>query len=116
MSDSCIFCKIVAGAIPSKKIYEDDLVLAFLDIHPQAPVHALVIPKRHIVCMDDLEEADRELVGHLLERTAHVARLLNVAQNGYRTLINTRAHGGQEVDHLHVHILGGARIGPMVCR
>ncbi|MBF0439787.1 MAG: histidine triad nucleotide-binding protein [Magnetococcales bacterium] len=116
MSNTCIFCKIVAGAIPAKKIYEDDLVLAFHDIQPQAPVHALVIPKRHLVCLDDLGTEDRDMAGHLLERTAHVARELGVSQNGYRTLINTRQHGGQEVDHLHIHILGGKPIGPMVCR
>ncbi|MEO5332230.1 MAG: histidine triad nucleotide-binding protein [Magnetococcus sp. YQC-5] len=116
MSNDCIFCKIVAGQIPAKKIYEDDVVLAFHDIQPQAPVHALVIPKRHMVCLDDLTPEERLQAGTLLERTAHVARELGVAQTGYRTLINTRGHGGQEVDHLHIHILGGAAIGPMVCR
>lgn len=116
MSETCIFCRIAAGRIPSNRIYEDDLVLAFHDIHPQTPVHALVIPKRHIVCLDDLGEGDRAEAGHLLERTAHVARLLGVDRSGYRTLINTREDGGQEVDHLHVHILGGARVGPMVSR
>ncbi|NGZ07635.1 MAG: histidine triad nucleotide-binding protein [Magnetococcales bacterium] len=116
MSQECIFCKIVQGLIPAKKIYEDDVVLAFHDIRPQTPVHALVIPKRHLVCLDDLGEQDRMDAGHLLERVAHVARELGVAESGYRTLINTREHGGQEVDHLHVHILGGRRVGPMVCR
>ncbi len=115
-ADDCIFCKIVAGQIPAKKIYEDDLVLAFHDIHPQAPVHALVIPKWHIVCLDDLNSTERADAGYLLERTAHVARTLGVAQNGYRMMINTRKQGGQEVDHLHLHILGGALMGPMVCR
>ncbi|MBF0628241.1 MAG: histidine triad nucleotide-binding protein [Magnetococcales bacterium] len=116
MSSDCIFCKIVNGTIPARKIYEDDQVVAFHDIHPQTPVHALVIPKRHIVCLDDLRDEDRTMAGHLLERVAHVARELGVAAEGYRTLINTREHGGQEVDHLHIHILGGRRVGPMVCR
>ncbi|MBF0270733.1 MAG: histidine triad nucleotide-binding protein [Magnetococcales bacterium] len=116
MSQECIFCKIVQGLIPSKKIYEDEMVFAFHDIHPQTPVHALVIPKRHVACLDDLGVADRAEAGHLLERVAHVARELGVAEAGYRTLINTRDHGGQEVAHLHVHILGGRRVGPMVCR
>ncbi|MBF0588640.1 MAG: histidine triad nucleotide-binding protein [Magnetococcales bacterium] len=115
MSD-CLFCKIVAGDIPSNKIYEDAHLFAFHDINPQAPVHALVIPKRHIETLDDLTEPDRELAGHLLERTTHIARLLGVAEAGYRTMINTRSDGGQEVYHIHVHILGGKRIGPMVCR
>ncbi|MEO5345647.1 MAG: histidine triad nucleotide-binding protein [Magnetococcus sp. YQC-9] len=116
MSENCIFCKIVQGVIPAKKIYEDDRVLAFHDLHPQTPVHALVIPKQHFVSLDDLQADHRDEAGHLLERVAHVARELGVAQSGYRTIINTREHGGQEVDHLHVHILGGRRVGPMVSR
>ena len=115
MSEQCIFCKIVAGLIPANILYQDEIVLAFPDIAPQAPVHALVIPKRHIVSLEDLTEADRVEMGHLLERTAHVARLLGL-QAGYRTIINTNAHGGQEVPHLHCHILGGKPIGPMVVR
>ena len=116
MSDNCLFCKIVSGAIATQRIYEDDSVLAFPDIAPQAPVHALVIPKRHIVSLDALNEADRGEMGHLLERTAHVARLLGVHEAGYRTIINTNAHGGQMVFHLHCHILGGKPIGALVGR
>ncbi|MBF0162979.1 MAG: histidine triad nucleotide-binding protein [Magnetococcales bacterium] len=116
MSETCIFCKIVNGAIPAKKIYEDEQVLAFHDIQPQTPVHALVIPKRHLASLDDLTVEDRATAGHLLERVAHVARELGVAESGYRLIVNTREHGGQEVDHLHAHILGGRRVGPMVSR
>ncbi|MBF0184116.1 MAG: histidine triad nucleotide-binding protein [Magnetococcales bacterium] len=116
MSDACIFCKIVAGTIPAKLLYEDEQVVAFADIAPQAPVHVLVIPRRHLASLDGLTEADRPLVGHLLERVAHVARLLGVAEAGYRTIINTHHDGGQEVYHIHVHILAGKRIGPMVVR
>lgn len=116
MSQDCIFCKIVTGTIPATVLYQDKTVLAFADIAPQAPVHALVIPKRHIASLDDLEETDRADMGRLLERTAHVARLLNVHQTGYRTIINTKAHGGQEVFHIHCHILGGKPMGPMVVR
>ena len=116
MSETCLFCKIVAGTIPAQVLYEDEKVLAFPDIAPQAPVHALVIPKRHIVSLDDLTETDRADIGHVLERTAHVARLLGVHLSGYRTIINTNAHGGQVVFHLHCHILGGRPIGPMVTR
>jgi histidine triad (HIT) family protein len=114
MSDNCLFCKIAAGEIPSDKIYEDDQVFAFRDIAPQAPAHVLVIPKQHISSMDMLKEEDRELIGVVMERTAHVARLLNVNTAGYRTIINTNSDGGQVVFHIHVHILGGKPIGPMV--
>ncbi|MEO5364581.1 MAG: histidine triad nucleotide-binding protein [Magnetococcus sp. DMHC-8] len=116
MSAACLFCKIVAGTIPANKMYEDEKVLAFADIAPQAPVHVLVIPKRHIASLEALTTADRDEMGHLLERTAQVARLLGVHETGYRTIINTNAHGGQEVFHLHCHILGGRPMGPMVAR
>ncbi|MBF0621593.1 MAG: histidine triad nucleotide-binding protein [Magnetococcales bacterium] len=116
MSDNCLFCKIINGTIPADIVYQDDTVLAFKDINPQAPVHILVIPKRHIATLDDLTEADRADIGHLMERLAHVARAAGVAEKGYRTIINTRAHGGQEVFHIHAHILGGKPIGPMVAR
>jgi histidine triad (HIT) family protein len=112
----CLFCRIVRGEIPCQRVHEDDDVLAFHDIHPLAPVHVLVIPKRHVATLDDLQETDRELAGVLLERVAHVARTLGLAQDGYRTIINTRSHGGQEVFHLHLHLLGGRHIGPMVVR
>lgn len=114
MSENCVFCKIIAGTIPAKILYQDEKVLAFADIAPQAPIHALVIPKRHIASLDALNAEDRDDMGHLLERTAHVARLLEVDQAGYRTIINTHDHGGQVVFHIHCHILGGKPIGPMV--
>ena len=116
MADNCLFCKIAAGDIPCKKVYEDDRILAFHDIAPQAPVHVLVIPKHHFNSLDNITENDREAAGHLLERGAHGARLLEVNQEGYRTIIKTNADGGQEVFHIHAHILGGQRIGPMVAR
>ena len=114
MPENCIFCKIASGKIPAKILYQDEKVVAFADTAPQAPVHVLVIPKRHIASLDELAETDRADMGHILERTAHVARLLGIHQSGYRTIINTNAHGGQEVFHLHCHILGGKPIGPMV--
>lgn len=116
MPDNCIFCKIALGTIPAQPVYEDEQVMAFRDLHSQAPVHVLLIPKRHIASLDELNEGDRPLAGHLLERVGHVARLLGVAQAGYRTIINTNADGGQEVFHLHIHLLGGRRIGPMTVR
>lgn len=105
---NCIFCKIVAGTIPSKKVYEDEQILAFHDIHPWAPVHILVIPKRHIVSMADVTLDDQALVGRMLAITPQLMRELGVT-NGYRHVINTGADGMQEVMHLHLHAFGGPR-------
>jgi len=103
---SCLFCKIVEGAIPSTAIYQDDLCYAFADIHPQAPVHVLIAPREHIVSLADGEEADRALFGHLLWVAARIARDKDLAA-GYRVVVNTGEDGGQTVDHLHFHLLGG---------
>ena len=106
MSD-CIFDKIVAGQIPSSVVYQDETVLAFKDIHPKAPVHILIIPKKHIVSISDLTQEDLPLMGHMLE----VARIIS-AQLGlkaYKLVINTGAEAGQEVMHLHMHLLSGTR-------
>ena len=105
MSD-CIFCKIIAGEIPSKKLYEDDDVLAFWDIAPQAPVHYLVIPKKHIPRPADITEADELVVGKLLRVAAQLAKENNVEDN-YRVVFNNGKKSGQVVFHLHMHILGG---------
>ena len=105
--DDCIFCKIVAGQIPAAKIFEDDRALAFRDINPQAPTHALVIPRAHIASLADASEADEALLGHLLLVAARVAREEGLGEAGYRTVINTGAGAGQTVFHVHVHVLGG---------
>jgi histidine triad (HIT) family protein len=105
---NCIFCKIVEGKIPSKKVYEDDEILAFHDIHPWAPVHFLVIPKRHIESMVDLGEADAALLGRMMAVTPRLMRELGVT-NGYRHVVNTGRDGLQEVMHLHLHVMGGPR-------
>lgn len=102
----CLFCKIVAGDIPAKRLYEDDQVLAFADINPQAPVHLLVIPKRHIPSHAAAVAEDKDLLGHLMFAVGELAREKNL-DNGYRLVINTGPDGGQTVDHLHVHLLGG---------
>jgi histidine triad (HIT) family protein len=102
----CIFCKIASGTIPAKLLFESDAVIAFADIHPQAPTHALVVPRRHIVSMDQAVETDRALFGQLWWTVAELARTLGLA-GGYRTVINTGPDGGQTVEHLHVHLLGG---------
>lgn len=105
----CIFCKIVAGDIPAKKIREDDQLIAFFDIEPKAPTHILVIPKKHIASLADAKADDAPLLGHLLEAAADIAREQGLAQ-GYRVVISTGPHGGQTVDHLHVHLLGGRQM------
>lgn len=102
----CLFCKIIAGSIPSSKVYEDDQTFAFSDIHPQAPTHVLVVPKKHIASLDHAAPEDIQILGNLHAVAADIARSKGLA-NGYRTVINTGADGGQTVDHLHVHLLGG---------
>lgn len=102
----CIFCKIVAGTIPSKKLYEDDRVLAFADVNPQAPFHALIIPREHIASLADAAAHHTALLGHLHFAAAELARTNGLAK-GYRVVINTGPDGGQTVGHLHLHLLGG---------
>ena len=103
---NCIFCKIAAGEIPAKKLYEDDEMLAFHDINPAAAVHVLLIPKKHIQSLMHLEVQDSSLIGRLMYKAQELAQEL-CKNNGARFVINAGAHGGQTVDHLHVHILGG---------
>ena len=103
---SCLFCRIIEGTIPSSAVYEDDLCYAFADIHPQAPVHFLVAPREHIVSLADSNQDDRALLGHLLWAAAEIARAKDLPK-GYRLVVNTGEDGGQTVDHLHVHLLGG---------
>ncbi len=102
----CLFCKIAAGEIPSKKIYEDDKVLAFYDIDPKAPVHFLVIPKQHIPSADYITAENSAIVGHVFEVIAKIAAELKL-EKGYRVVNNCGEHGGQTVEHLHFHILAG---------
>lgn len=101
----CLFCKMVSGEIKPDTVYEDDKVLAFRDIHPQAPVHILIIPKIHIATLNELDDAG--LAGHLLLTASKLAALEGLAEDGYRTVINCNEHGGQAVYHLHLHLLGG---------
>lgn len=106
--DDCLFCRIARGEIPSNKIYEDDEVLAFRDINPRAPVHFLIIPKKHVQSLAQTTPEDEALLGKMLGLTRTLA-LKEGCVNGYRVVINTGADGRQEVPHLHVHVLGGAR-------
>ena len=108
---NCIFCKIIKGEIPSKKIYEDDEMFAFADINPMAPVHFLVIPKKHITSLLELEAQDTGLAGRLLHKAQELAKEQGCKENGARFVINAKRDGGQTVDHLHIHVLGGRSLG-----
>ena len=107
----CIFCKIAAHEIPASIHYEDDLCTVFEDNSPQAPVHLLVIPKKHIASLNDAGDEDRDLLGHLLCVAARMAKEKKIDGSGYRTIVNTNAEAGQTVFHLHIHVLGGRRLG-----
>lgn len=103
----CLFCRIVAGQIPAKLVHDDEHCVGFLDINPQAPTHALFVPKRHVATVNDATMEDRELLGHLSLAAAKYARAQGFADAGYRLVMNTNAHGGQTVFHIHLHLLGG---------
>lgn len=103
----CIFCKIVKGEIPSTKVYEDDVCIAFNDLSPQAPTHILVVPRQHFDSLDKADQGHRDTLGHLLLTSAEIARERGFAEDGYRVVINTNSDGGQTVFHLHVHLLAG---------
>ena len=103
---SCLFCKIIDGSIPSTRVYEDEQCIAFADINPQAPIHLLVVPRKHIVSLAEATEEDTALLSHLLWTVAEVAREKKLSA-GYRVVVNTGENGGQTVDHLHLHLLGG---------
>ena len=110
MMENCIFCRIAAHEIPANAIYEDDHVFAFHDISPQAPTHAVVIPKLHIANLMGSTDHDTLLLGQLLRAATHVANLVDIADDGFRVVVNNGANGGQSVDHLHVHVLGGRKL------
>lgn len=103
----CIFCQIVAGEIPSQILYQDEEVIAFSDINPQAPIHLLIIPRRHISSLTQLTEADWLLSGHMINVANQLAEREGIAENGYRLVLNCGEQGGQLVPHLHLHLLGG---------
>ena len=103
----CIFCKIVAGEIPSNKVYEDDKILAFRDLSPEAPQHVLVIPKKHIASLAEAKEDDLELLGYIQIKISEIADILGIKESGFRVVANTGDEGGQTVHHIHYHVLGG---------
>ncbi|MBC8080942.1 MAG: histidine triad nucleotide-binding protein [Gorillibacterium sp.] len=107
----CIFCKIVNGDIPSNKIFEDEYVIAFHDIQPAAPVHALIIPKKHIASLKEIDDGDWDLIGHIHRVARQIAEPLGVSETGYRLVNNCGPDAGQVVFHLHYHLLGGKKLG-----
>lgn len=109
-----IFSRIVAGEIPADIVYQDELVTAFRDIDPKAPTHILIVPNREIPTAADLTEADEQVAGRMLIAAKKIAEAEGIAEDGYRLIVNCREHGGQEVDHLHLHLLGGRPLGPML--
>lgn len=111
-----IFSKIVAGEIPAEIVYQDDRVTAFKDIHPIAPVHILIVPNKEIATVDDVTPDDEAVLGHMFVVARQVARDLGLGERGYRLLVNCKADGGQEVFHLHMHLLGGRNLGPMLAK
>ncbi|WP_148340101.1 histidine triad nucleotide-binding protein [Aquicella siphonis] len=108
--NDCLFCKIAGGTIPANIIYQDDHVVAFDDINPQAPHHKIIIPRKHIPTLNDVQAEDETLVGHMAHTASILARQLNIAEPGYRLVMNCNAGAGQTVFHIHFHLLGGRRM------
>ena len=109
--DDCLFCKIIAGDIPADRVYENERILAFRDINPQAPTHILIIPKLHISTLNDLQPEHTELTGELIRTASELAKKEGIAEAGYRTGFNCNNAGGQTVYHIHLHLLGGRTFG-----
>lgn len=108
--ESCIFCKIAQKKMDAKIVHEDEEIIAFKDIRPIAPVHILIIPKKHIASINDLTESDAGLIGNMVIAARNLAKELEIADGGYKLLFRTGKHGGQEVDHIHLHLIGGAAL------
>lgn len=111
---STIFSKIINKEIPSDIVYEDDLVVAFTDINPQAPTHILIVPRKAIPTVNDVTEFDEQMLGRLFVAAAKIAQERGIAESGYRLIVNCNEDGGQEVFHIHMHLLGGRKLGPML--
>ena len=106
----CLFCKIASGEIPANIVYRDDLIVAFDDINPQAPQHKILIPQKHVATFNDLHDEDGELAGHMVQSAVMLAKQLNIAEEGYRIVMNCNAGAGQSVFHIHLHLLGGRKL------
>ena len=114
LKDDCLFCKIIKGEIPSTKVYEDDKVLAFKDINPVAPVHVLVIPKLHVENTNEIIEENSNYISHIYEKMGDIAEKIGVKESGYRLICNCGEDSGQEVKHLHFHLIGGKKLGAKI--
>ena len=108
--DDCLFCRVIAGQVPGAIVHQDDRVVAFRDINPQAPMHVLVVPRRHVATLNDLTGEDDALVGEMIRRAAAIAAENGHSERGYRTVFNCNAEAGQTVFHIHLHVLGGRRL------
>jgi len=108
--DNCLFCKIAKKEIPAKVVYEDETILAFEDIHPKAPTHVLIIPKDHFASLNDVPEDKGDFLGHILIKARQIARDKGIAESGYRIVLNTARDSGQDVFHIHFHLLGGRKM------
>ena len=113
---SDVFCKIINGELPAEKVYQDDDLLVIKDIHPQAPVHLLIMPKRHFGTLEDFKKEDEPLLGRMIALTHQMAKDSGIADKGYRLIINEGQHGGKLVPHLHVHLLGGKALGTKIAK
>jgi len=113
--DNCIFCGIASGASPANIEYQDDEVVAFWDIDPKAPTHILIVPKKHISSVTELQEGDENLIGHMVLAAKMLAEKKGISEDGYRLVFNAGKHSGQVVDHIHLHLLGGKILGGMTC-
>jgi len=107
----CLFCGIIDGSVPSTRVFEDEHVYAFRDVSPQGPVHILLVPKKHIPTVNDIDPGDEALLGHLMRVAGHIAGAEGIAEDGYRLVVNTNRHGCQTVFHIHVHLIGGRQLG-----
>lgn len=110
---TCLFCNIVSKTNPAEIVYEDDQAIAFNDIAPKAPTHILIIPKKHLGSVEDIESSDEPLIGHLIYIAKQLAHDRAINKTGYRLVLNTKKHAGQIIDHLHLHLLGGTKLGPL---
>ena len=114
MDENCLFCKIIKGEIPSSKVYEDEEILTFKDINPAAPIHVLVIPKKHIESLAKMEAGDEVIIGKIYKVINEIAEKQGFKENGYRVIVNCGKDGGQEVGHLHFHLLAGKQLGEKI--
>ncbi len=112
--EDCVFCKIIKGEIPAKKVYEDEEILAFNDIQPAAPIHVLIIPKKHITNLMEIEAEDTALMGNIIQTAKKIAKQLGIEEDGFRLIANCGKDAGQEVMHIHFHLLAGRKMGPKI--